>query len=182
MPRRSCEGPLPSLSTPPPPQKEKKGPVTPSPNNRLAEAPLGGKNPSSSPRHTQTHLPPPSNRSAQRLGHEDDDPEHERHHEDRAHHAGVGSTVDAGLVDVRVPAAAGDQPAVDRDGDEARDRQREEASQNSRSPAPAWIAPGTSNMIPLSTISITAMLTVSDARAMGTTTAARARRAATAGS
>ena len=42
--------------------------------------------------------------------------------------------------------------------------------QNSRSPAPASIAPGTSNMIPLSTISITAMLTVSEARAIGMTT------------
>ena len=43
--------------------------------------------------------------------------------------------------------------------------------QNSRSPRPASIAPGTSSTIALSTTSIVAMLSVSEASAIGTTAA-----------
>ena len=54
-----------------------------------------------------------------------------------------GSAVDAGLVDRRVTLAACEQPAVDGEGNDARDHERDrQAPQKSTSSRPASIAPG----------------------------------------
>src|SRR6185436_4807317 len=63
--------------------------------------------------------------AAQRLGDQDRGAEHERDGEDRADDPGIRTAVDAGAVHRCVALPAGDQPAVDRDGDHERHRQRE---------------------------------------------------------
>ena len=71
-----------------------------------------------------------------------------------------------------VALAAGDHRPVDRIGDGARDEQREREAPPERTVVrPASIAPGTRSMIALSTTSITAIETVSEASASGTAAA-----------
>ena len=99
-------------------------------------------------------------------------PNIERQARDRADEARRRSAVDAGLVDDGVALAAGDEPAVDRDGEGDGDDQREaSAAPEQQLPSPASIAPGTATMIALSTSSIVAIENVSEASAIGMTAA-----------
>jgi hypothetical protein len=69
-----------------------------------------------------------------------------------------------------VPPAASDEPAVDRQRDDARDGQGEGERAPEQDVADSGLhGAGTASMMPLSTISIVAMLSVSAASAIGTT-------------
>ena len=80
--------------------------------------------------------------------------------------------MDAGPVNGRMTFAAADQPAVGRDREtKAIASANERLPQKSKSPRPAWRAPGIKTMIRLSTISMIRMLSVSEASAIGITVA-----------
>ena len=108
--------------------------------------------------------------AADDLGGEHGGAEDERHGGDRADHARRRAAVDAGPVHGGVALAAGDQPAVDGNGDDAGDheREREAAPEQQRADAGVHRA-GDATTIALSTISMTAMLSVSEASAIGMT-------------
>jgi nucleoid-associated protein YgaU len=70
-------------------------------------------------------------------------------------------------VDDRVALAPGDQPPVDRERGDERNREGARLPQKRRSRSPASSAPDTSSITVLPTISITAIESVSNASARG---------------